>query len=87
MCICALASAAQDGSLPLHVAAANQASEAVVAALLKASPEAAKEKDKVRPPAHPFTLIVPLVAPLALLTRLLAVARCALPLSSPCAER
>ena len=44
--------AAQFGRLPLHVAAASQASEAVVAALLAAYPGAAKKKDKgnVRPP-------------------------------------
>ena len=42
--------AAQDGSLPLHYAAEKQASEAVVAALLAVHPDAAKEKDKVRPP-------------------------------------
>ena len=41
--------AAQRERLPLHVAAAFQASEAVVAALLKAYPDAAKEKDEVRP--------------------------------------
>ena len=43
-------SAAQDGSLPLHVAAANQASEAVVVELLKAHAGAAAEKDEVCPP-------------------------------------
>ena len=42
--------AAQDGGLPLHVAAANQASEDLVAALLTAYPDAAKEKDQVRLP-------------------------------------
>ena len=42
--------AAQDRSLPLHVAARSQASEAVVEALLAAHPDAAKEKDWVRPP-------------------------------------
>ena len=49
MCIRALASAAQDGSLPLHVAAANQAAEAVVVELLKAHAGAAAEKDEVCP--------------------------------------
>ena len=42
--------AAQDGNLPLHGAAANQASEALVAALLEAYPDAVKEKDEVRLP-------------------------------------
>ena len=42
--------AAQEGRLPVHVAAANQASEAVVAALVAAHPDATKKKDKVRPP-------------------------------------
>ena len=39
----------QEGWLPLHWSAANQASEAVVAALLKAYLEAAKETDQVCP--------------------------------------
>ena len=34
--------------MPLHWAVANQASEAVVAALLAAYPDAAREKDRVR---------------------------------------
>ena len=40
----------QIGALPLHCAASNKPSEAVVAALLAAYPEAAKEKDPVRLP-------------------------------------
>ena len=52
-----LCRAAQEGRLPLHVAARHQASEAVVAALLAAHPGAAQEKDKVRPPRlHPSAL-------------------------------
>ena len=42
--------AEQAGRLPLHYAAANQASEAVVKALLEAHHGAAKEKTNVRPP-------------------------------------
>ena len=42
--------AAQDGRLPLHHAARQKASEAVVATLLAAHPGAAKEKDKVLSP-------------------------------------
>ena len=52
VCTCALTRLllpAQAGKLPLHVAAANQASEAVVVALLEAHPEAATEKDQVLP--------------------------------------
>ena len=45
--------AAQDGDLPLHCAAVGNASEAVVAALLAAYPEAAKEKNEVRPQRPP----------------------------------
>ena len=42
--------------LPLHIAVADQASEAVVAALLAAHPGAAKERDKVLPPLlHTYT--------------------------------
>ena len=44
-----LVTAAQYGNLPLHDAVLDQASEAVVAALLAAHPGAAEEKDKVRP--------------------------------------
>ena len=42
--------AVQIGKLPLHWAAANEASEAVVKALLAEYPDAATEKDEVRPP-------------------------------------
>ena len=45
---CAFASRAQDGRLLLHDAIYLGASEGVVAALLAAYPDAAKEKDKVR---------------------------------------
>ena len=40
----------QDGRLPLHYAAAKQASEAVVVALLAAHPGAVKEQNRVRQP-------------------------------------
>ena len=39
---------AQGGSLPLHLAAGNKASEEVVKALLATYPDAAKQKDLVR---------------------------------------
>ena len=39
--------------MPLHYAAKHQAPEAVVAALLAAYPEAAKEKNEVRPQRPP----------------------------------
>ncbi len=45
-----LATAAQYGLLPLHVAAEFEASEAVVAALLAAYSGGAKVQAKVRPP-------------------------------------
>ena len=38
----------QSGSLPLHFAAENNKSEAVIKALLDAYPDAAKAKDNVR---------------------------------------
>ena len=40
----------QADRLPLHEAAANQASEEVIRLLLRAHPEAAKAIDSVRPP-------------------------------------
>ena len=48
--------AAQYGTLPLHFAAAGKGSDAVVGALLEASPGAAKTKDGVRTP-HPHNLL------------------------------
>ena len=44
---------AQADRLPLHEAAANQASEEVVRLLLRAHPEAAKAMDSVRPQQQP----------------------------------
>ena len=46
--VCLVFCGAQDGKLPLHLAAGNKASDAVVATLLTAYPDAAKEKDEVR---------------------------------------
>ena len=44
-CVCCRV---QDGNLPLHYAAQNNKSEAVIKALLDAYPDAAKERDNVR---------------------------------------
>jgi len=44
---CAPRRAAQGGKLPLHYAAENGTSLEVVKLLLKANPEAARERDKV----------------------------------------
>ena len=69
--------AVQDGLQPLHHAAGQRASEAVVAALLEAHPGAAKEKDRVRPPClHIALSIGPHRLPACLLS--LALCRAAL---------
>jgi hypothetical protein len=54
--------AAQDGELPLHCAAVGDASEAVVAALLKAYPEAAKEANKACGRTAPASLTLTFLA-------------------------
>ena len=68
----------QDGRLPLHYAAAKQASEAVVVALLAAHPGAAKEQNRVRQPC-PYTSHATFLLSSHCLARRLGGCRCTRP--------